>query len=201
MKQSKHNTIKTLTKAIICGAISLLSGCGLFWDDPYIAVTVTPLNWVEVHYYNATREPVRRVSVRVTGMGRVETRAGTSRRVSDSFAKDMSDATWDDFRRREYDVDPNHVRDVFQDLVNAGLFDKDKMFRETKNPSHGRFIAVRAAINNKTFSEPENIFESDPELAEQLLNLVKEFNRPVLGRRRPKPPTPPDETSNDKKDK
>ncbi len=180
-----------MKKAICAFAGILLSGCGLFWDDPYVTVTVTPLNWVEIHYYNATREPVRRVSVRLTGMGRVETRAGTSRRVSDSFAKDMSDVTWDDFRRNEYDVDPNHLRDVFQDLVNAGLFDKDKMFRETKHPSRGRFIAVRAAIDNKTFSEPENIFETDPELAERLLNVVHEFNRPVLGRRRPAPPRPP----------
>ena len=42
---------------------ALLAGCGLFWDDPYVTVTVTPLNWVEIHYYNATREPVRRVAV------------------------------------------------------------------------------------------------------------------------------------------
>ena len=38
-----------------------ISGCGLFWDDPYVTVTVTPLNWCEIHYYNATRDPVRRV--------------------------------------------------------------------------------------------------------------------------------------------
>ncbi len=169
----------------------LLSGCGLFWDDPYVTVTVTPLNWVEIHYYNATREPVHRVAVRLSGVGRVETRAGTSRRVSDSFAKDMSDATWDDIRRNQYDVDPEHLRDVFQDLVNAGLFDKDKVFRKTKHPSRGRFIAIRAAIDNKTFSEPENMFESDPELAERLLNVVQEFNRPVLGRKRKSPPRPP----------
>ena len=180
-----------MKKAICALACILLSGCGLFWDDPYVTVTVTPLNWIEIHYYNATREPVQRKNVRLAGMGRVETRAGTSRRVSDSFAKDMSDATWDDFRRNEYDVDPNHLRDVFQDLVNAGLFDKDKMFRETKYPSRGRFIAVRAAIDNKTFSEPENIFETDPELAERLYNVVLEFIPPVLGRRRPAPPRPP----------
>ena len=64
-----------------------ISGCGLFWDDPYVTVTVTPLNWCEIHYYNATREPVRRVSVRITGAGFVDVKSGTSRRVSDSFAK------------------------------------------------------------------------------------------------------------------
>jgi hypothetical protein len=81
-------------------------------------------------------------------------------------------------------VDAEHVREVFQDLVNAGLFDKDKMFRKTKYPSNGRFVAVRAAMDNKTYSEPKNIFEEDPELAERIYNVVLEFNRPVLGRKK-----------------
>ena len=169
------------------------SGCGLFWDDPYVSVTTTPLNWCEIHYYNATRDPVRRVSVRITGAGFVDVKSGTSRRVSDSFAKSMDDPTWDDYRNRQFSVDPEHVRELFQNLVNAGLFDKDKMFTSTKYPSQGRFLAVRAAINNKTYSEVKNIFEEDPELAERLYNVVLEFNRPTLGRHkvgpyRPKPP-------------
>ena len=162
----------------------LLGGCGLFWDDPYVTVTTTPLNWCEIHYYNATRDPVRRVSVRINGAGFVETKAGTSKLVSDSFAKTPTDATWDDLNAARYTVDPDHVREVFQNLVNAGLFDKDKMFTSTKYPSPGRFIAVRAAIDNKTFSEPQNVFENDPELAERLYNVVLEFNHPVLKKKR-----------------
>jgi len=174
-------------------SLFILSGCGLFWDDPYVKVTVTPLNWCDIHYYNATRDPVRRVSVRITGSGFVDVKSGTSRRVSDSFAKSMDDETWDDYRNRQFSVDPEHVREVFQNLVNAGLFDKDKMFTSTKYPSQGRFLAVRAAIDNKTYSEVKNIFEEDPELAERLYNVVLEFNRPTLGRQkagpyRPRPP-------------
>ena len=26
-----------------------IAGCGLFWDDPYVEVTATPLNWIEIH--------------------------------------------------------------------------------------------------------------------------------------------------------
>ena len=100
---------------------ALVSGCGLFWDDPYVAVTVTPLNWVEIHYYNATREPIRRVNVRITGSGRVEVKSGTARRVSDSFAKDIAGDTVANYRERIYDVDAEHVQEVFQDLVNACL--------------------------------------------------------------------------------
>ena len=68
--------------------------------------------------------------------------------------------------------------------MNAGLFDRDKAFRKTKNPSNGRFVAVRAAFDNKTYSDPDNIFESDPELAERIYNIVLEFNQPVLGRKK-----------------
>ena len=177
-----------LTRAFRFSALALLlamlAGCGLFWDDPYVTVTVTPLNWVEIHYYNATREPIRRVNVRITGSGRVEVKSGTARRVSDSFAKDIAGDTTDNYRERIYDVDAEHVREVFQDLVNAGLFDKDKMFTKTTHPSNGRFVAVRAAIDNKTYSESKNLFEEDPELAERIYNVVLEFNRPTLGRKK-----------------
>ena len=161
-----------------------ISGCGLLWEDPYVEVTVTPLNWIEIHYYNATREPIRRVNVRITGSGRVEVKSGTARRVSDSFAKDIAGDTVANYREKVFDVDSNHVREVFQDLVNAGLFDREKAFKGTKYPSKGRFAAVRAALDNKTYSEPDNLFETDPELAERIYNVVLEFNQPVLGRRK-----------------
>ena len=166
-----------------CGLV-FLAGCGLFWDDPYVTVTADALNWVEVHYYNASRDPVRRVSVRITGAGFVAVKSGTSRLVSDSFAKNFESADWGDIRNMEYHVDADHVREIFQELVNAGLFDRDKMFKSTKYPSPGRFIAVRAAMENKTYSEPCNMFEEDPELAERLYNIVLQFKRPVLGRKR-----------------
>ena len=173
-----------MKKAIVALGLMFAAGCGLFWDDPYVTVTEDALNWVEIHYYNASREPVRRVSVRITGAGFVDVKSGTSRLVSDSFAKNFSSSDWGDIRTFQYNVDSGHVRELFQDLVNAGLFDRDKMFRSTKYPSPGRFIAVRAAMENKTFSEPKNMFEEDPELAERLYNVVLQFKRPVLGRKR-----------------
>ena len=172
-------------KSLLLLPHAFLAGCGLFFDDPYVLVTTTPLNWCEIHYYNATRDPIRRTFVRVTGLGHVEVKSGTSRRVSDSFAKNPSDETWDDITTRQYTVDPEHVREVFQNLVNAGLFDRDKMFTSTKYPPAGRFIAVRAAIDNKTFSEPQNMYEEDPELADRIYNVVLEFSQPVLRRKKP----------------
>ena len=175
--------MKSLKLIIMALAVAFFSGCGLFWDDPYILVTEAPLNWCEIHYYNARKEPVRRDTVRISGTGLVEVRSGTSRRVSDSFAKETSSSGGEFHTQRVY-VDPQHVREEFQTLVNAGLFDKDKSFTSTKQPSPGRFIAVTAAIDNKTFSESYNVFEEDPELAEILFNLVHEYRRATLGRKR-----------------
>lgn len=177
----------------------LLSGCGFLWDDPYVTVTNNALNWVEIHYYNANRDPVRRVALRITGTGFIDVKSGTSCRVSDSFAKGFSDETWNDFRSAQYHVDPNHVREIFQDFVNAGLFDKDKIFRSTKYPSTGRMIAVRAALDNKTITEVKNMFEEDPELAERLYNAVLEFNKPHLGRKRVVTQRPDDKKDEEKK--
>ena len=68
-----------IKRAAMALGVMALAGCGLFWDDPYVTVTITPLNWIEVHYYNANREPIRRETVRVSGAGFVETKSGTSR--------------------------------------------------------------------------------------------------------------------------
>ena len=190
-----------IKRVVMAFGLMTLMGCGLFWDDPYVTVTATPLNWIEVHYYNANREPIRRETVRINGSGFVETRSGTSRRVSDSFAKNFSDETWNDIVTQQYNVDPDHVREVLQDLVNAGLFDRDKVLRSTRYPSQGRFIAVRAAVDNKTYSEPVNMFEEDPELAEQLYNFVREFKRPHLGRKKVRQPEPPEGREKGKQEK
>ena len=49
-----------------------------------------------------------------------------------------------------------------------------------KKDRYDRFIAVKANMNNRSFNEPDNIFEVDPELAEQLLDVVREFTPPTF---------------------
>lgn len=171
-----------MKKTLFAFALMALSGCGLFWDDPYIDVQENPLNWVEIHYYNAQFEPIRRMSVRITGDGFVEVKSGTSKLISDSFAKDNKAESWEDITEHRLRIDPAHVADLFQELVNHDLFDKDKMGKSTKKPSPGRFIAVRAGIDNRMYSEPKNQFEEDPELAEILYNIMLEFRRVKLGK-------------------
>ena len=158
---------------------SLLSGCGPFWVDPYITVRESSLNWVAIHYYNMSREPIRRVGVEIYGNGLVLVKKGTSELVSNDFAKKNKHDTWTDIKTSRIQIDPKDANDIFQNLVNFGLLDREKTFKSSKKDSYDRFIAVKANINSNTYSDNVNIFEVDPDLAEQLLDVVREFQHPA----------------------
>ena len=161
-------------------AAATLAGCGPFWVDPYITVKESPLNWVEIHYYNMNRKPYRRISVLVMGSGHVELKKGTSDRVSNDFAKHTDDVEWENFRTQRVSIDPKHANDIFQHLVNYGLLDREKSFRGSDKDEYDRFIAVKANVSNYTYSQPDNIYEVDPDLAEQLYDVIREFDNPTL---------------------
>ena len=173
-----------MRKRILTAASLLLVivGCGPFWVNPYITVKESPLNWMEIHYYNKldpSRKAIRRVSVSMNGIGHIEVKKGTSKLVSDDFAKGYRDDDWGDIRVQRLDIDPKHVHDIFQDLVNRGVLDREKWGKSEKNKKEfKRFIAVKANINNITYSERDNIFEVDPDLAEYLLDTVRQFENP-----------------------
>ena len=162
--------------------LAVLTGCGPFWVDPYIKVEQDHLNWVEIHYYNTRRTPIRRINVAIHGDGHVEVRKGTSEQVSNDFAKKYEDESWDNMRRTRLNIDPKHINDIFQNLVNHGVLDPEKLGRGAEKKSFDRFIAVRANISNRTYSQHENIFEVDPDLAEVLLDVVREFDSPAIVR-------------------
>ena len=167
-----------LSFLILHFSIFILSGCGPFWVDPYITVKESSLNWIEIHYYNMNRKPIRKIGVYLSGAGYVEVKKGTSDLVSNDFAKKYTDETWDQIKSLRIPVDPGHLQDIFQNLVNYGLLDRDKWGKKSSKTEFKRFIAVKANINNYTYSEQENIFEVDPDLAEQLLDVVREFEVP-----------------------
>ena len=176
--------LKYLRRALFACALALvasagLSGCGPFWVDPYITVKESSLNWVAIHYYNMSRKPIRRVGVEIFGDGLVLVKKGTSELVSNDFAKKHKDETWDNIKTFRLQIDPKDVNDIFQNLVNFGLLDREKTFKSADDDSPDRFIAVKANINSVTYSDNVNMFEEDPDLAEQLLDVVREFQNPA----------------------
>ncbi len=168
----------SLAKAAIAAALAL-AGCGPFWVSPWITVRESPLNWIEIHYYNMNRTPVRRISLFLNGSGIVEIKKGTSDLVSNDFAKHSDSDVWHDIKVIRKTTDPKHAQDIFQHLVNKGVLDREKSFKKSGKDKFTRFIAVKANISNYTYSEPDNIFEVDPDLAEHLLDVVREFDDPT----------------------
>ena len=164
---------------ILSAALAALPGCGPFWVDPYITVRESSLNWVIIHYYNLSRTPIRRIGVEIYGNGQVLVRKGTSELVSNDFAKRYKEEDWAKIGTHRFTIDPKDANDIFQNLVNFGVLDREKNGKASKKKSQDRFIAVKANICNNTYSDNVNMFEEDPDLAEQLLDVVREFENPA----------------------
>ena len=169
---------KALVLALLGLFCGILSGCGPFWVDPYITVQESSLNWVAIHYYNMSRQPIRRIGVEIYGTGTVLVKKGTSELVSNDFAKRSKDANWGNIKTHRIQIDPQAANDIFQNLVNYGVLDHEKTGKSSKKEVTDRFIAVSANLCNNTYSDNVNMFEEDPDLAEQLLDVVREFEHP-----------------------
>ena len=176
----RKRIVKPFVALLVSAILGVLAGCGPFWVNPWITVKESHLNWVEIHYYNTKRNPVNRISVFITGSGHVELKKGTSELVSNDFAKKYTSDTWRDMKTMRLTCDPSHIQDIFQNLVNHGILDKEKWGKRSKKKEFDRFIAVKCNISNHTYSEKENIFEVDPDLAEILLDVVRQFDNPTL---------------------
>ncbi len=177
---TRRNFVGTLLGTSGVALLGTVAGCGPFWVDPYITVKDSPLNWVHIHYYNLSRKPTRRISVYLSGSGYVTLQKGTSELVSNDFAARYNEETWDNIKTHRIHVDQARLHDIFQNLVNYGVLDHEKYGKASKKESFDRFIAVKANICSLTYSKQENIFEVDPDLAEQLLDVIREFDNPTL---------------------
>ena len=173
-------TLKVSVLLFAAAALVTVSGCGPFWVDPYITVRESSLNWVAIHYYNMNKTPIRRIGVEIYGNGLVYLKKGTSELVSNDFAKGYKHDDWSNIRTKRIQIDPKDATDIFQNLVNHGVLDREKTFKASKKKVVDRFIALKANIDSNTYSDNVNMFEEDPDLAEQLLDVVREFENPAL---------------------
>lgn len=171
---------KALLIALLGLAGGILPGCGPFWVDPYITVRESSLNWVIIHYYNMNRQPIRRIGVEIYGNGLVLVKKGSSELVSNDFAKRHTDEDWSKIKTFRIQIDPKQANDIFQNLVNYGVLDREKTGKSSKEAVQNRFIAVKANLCNNTYSDNVNMFEEDPDLAEELLDVIREFEQPSL---------------------
>lgn len=164
----------------LCLLLLSLAGCGPFWVDPYITVKESSLNWVTIHYYNMRKAPIRRIGVEIYGNGLVVVKKGTSELVSNDFAKRYRNENWENIKTARIQIAPERANDIFQNLVNFGLLDREKTGKAAKKEVLDRFVAVKANVCGNTYSDNVNIFSEDPDLAEQLVDVIREFENPAL---------------------
>ena len=176
----RRHVLASLAFVAFLSSLVALPGCGPFWVDPYITVQESSLNWVAIHYYNMSRKPIRRIGVEIYGNGLVLVKKGTSELVSNDFAKRYQEDDWGKIKTYRIQVTPKEANDIFQTLVNHGVLDREKTGKSSKKKTEKRFIAVKANLSNNTYSDNVNIFDEDPDLAEHLLDVVREFENPAL---------------------
>ena len=176
----RRHVLASLAVVALLSSLVALPGCGPFWVDPYITVQESSLNWIIIHYYNMSRKPIRRIGVEIYGNGLVLVKKGTSELVSNDFAKRYQEDDWGKIKTYRIQITPKEAHDIFQNLVNQGVLDREKTGKSAKTKSEKRFIAVKANLSNNTYSDNVNIFDEDPDLAEHLLDVVREFENPAL---------------------
>ena len=105
---------------------------------------------------------------------------GASELVSNDLAKQHKSEDWSKIKTFRLQISPKDANDIFQTLVNHGVLDREKNGKSSKKDETKRFIGVKANLSNTTYSDKVNIFEADPDLAEVLLDVVREFENPAL---------------------
>lgn len=168
--------------ACMLGVALLVTGCRYVHEDPNFEVNDSALNWIEIHYANYRRLPLRRVRLKIDGNGFVDLREGTSALVSNSFAANSADENWHDMRQQRLHIEPDVARNLFQRLVDAGLFEERWRMGSAVNTNEAIF--VYANFNNHTTGSHDDVFTTDPDLAENLKNTVMMFYHPSPRRRR-----------------
>ena len=173
-----------MTKRVWLGiavAAAALCGCESVLFNPYFTVKESGLNWVSIRYYQLKTTPVQRVNVRIDGNGMVNVREGSSALVSNDFAAKSGANTWDDIRVTNLTLSSEEVMPIFQMLVDKGLF-KERIKGKTSVTNEAIFAS--ANIDGKTCGSEDNIYEIDPDLADQLKMVLMMFYHPQPRQRR-----------------
>ncbi|MEI7900980.1 MAG: hypothetical protein WCK89_12075 [bacterium] len=162
-------------------ATLLCYGCQSFLNDPFFTVKESGLNWVVIRHYNYKAMPIQRVSVRIDGSGIVTVREGSSQLVSNPYASRSDAPSWNDIRESRITLPREEVLPLFQVLVDHGLF-KDRRKSDSVNTNEAIFVS--ANIQCKTCGNEDDVYGSDPELAEYLKNVLMLFYHPQPKTRR-----------------
>lgn len=125
------------------------------------------MNRLEILYLQGAGKPP--VQLSLSGSGNIRIRQGTSPQMANDFAMDVSNVKWNDVSVDQINVDPSEMRDIFQSLVDRGLFrepDKDfAAFAGRGNPA--------ARIIGQLNTEPVARLVFEPEILGFIRDMLK----------------------------
>jgi len=161
---------------------TLLAGCLYHWENPYFVVKPSGLNWLNIRQTYMTGPLAgHRVHLRIEGSGSVVVREGTSSRVNDSFASNVRSGNFGDLREHRFTIPEEDVINLFQGLVNSGLFAKHTFAPENIATNETCSFYVSANIQNKTTNSSNPV--TDPELLANLKTTMMAFYTPRPARK------------------
>jgi len=176
--------MRKLVYIFLALAVVSLMGCMYHFEHPYFTVKQSGLNWVSIRQLHLTGTR-QHIHLRMDGNGIIVVREGTSPLIVNSFAHNIDSAHWDDIREHRFQLPPEDVNMIFQNLVNNGLFvnHKKSLFSGSAATNETSAIFVSANIQNKTTGSPDPV--TDPALLDALKMTVRQFYLPRPAQRRP----------------
>jgi len=174
MYKSMPIALRPFAPLIALACLALVApGCAFNKPKRFI-VSDSSLNWVEITHLG-TNQPGAMVRFSLIGSGSLQLRRGSSPRVLDDFASNTAHPNWDDFRQEEFTLPAGEMRQIFQALVNRGIFD------EEPPANRGAPVLPMAKISGRLNGDRFFRHTTEPELLEivdRLLVLVDQISRP-----------------------
>lgn len=141
-----------LLPLILC---AVLTGCSSYrrQGPPKFDVEVSFLDYANFTFHQAAGKPSDDhpilVRIELGGSGHVHYAKGRSSRVHDSFWTDDPDEKYaDDIYTDQVVLNEKQVREVFQSLVDAGIFEREVQENRVENPGRD-FVLIHAKINER----------------------------------------------------
>ena len=145
-------------------------------------VKESSLNWAEIAYTPATGDPDFRHPCRLSlnGSGEVRFRTGRSPQVFDDFSHKVNDPYWNDLVEDRVHIGEEKMRDFFQQLVDAGVFQEEWRRMSTGDEPRPPMVRIRAKVDgNEALRLVDN--RRVVHIVEQLLQPFAERARAMGG--------------------
>ena len=135
-------------------------------------VKASSLNWAEIAYTPRAgdRDFHHPCRLSLYGSGEIQFRTGRSPRVFDDFSHKVDDPYWNDIVEDRAHIGEEAMRDVFQELVDAGVFYDDRYRVSKGEEPQPPMVRIRAKFDgNDTMRVVDNRRVVD--IVERILSL------------------------------